>query len=80
MFSARVRRPGSKADRTAMDTTSAVSLSTASSNYQVQIAVAKKAMDSERAQGDAMVELIKQAAAVGDSLNSGDGGSLDVYA
>ncbi|MFO0835188.1 MAG: YjfB family protein [Phycisphaerales bacterium] len=63
-----------------MDTTSAVSLSTASSNYQVQIAVAKKAMDSERAQGDAMVELIKQAAAVGDSLNSGDGGSLDVYA
>ena len=34
----------------------------------------------ERAQGDAMVELIKQAAAVGDSLNVGGDGSLDVYA
>lgn len=57
------------------------SLQAASSiDFQVQVAVAKRAMDSERAQGDAMVELIRQAAAVGDSLNPGEGGSLDVYA
>ena len=63
-----------------MDSSSVVSQITSNTNYQVQIAVAKKAMDSERAQGDAMVELIKQAAAVGDSLNVGGDGSLDVYA
>lgn len=63
-----------------MDTSSAVSLAGSNTNFQVQVAVAKKAMDSERAQGDAMVELIKQAAAVGDSLASGENGSLDVYA
>ncbi|MCC6229447.1 MAG: YjfB family protein [Phycisphaerales bacterium] len=63
-----------------MDSSSVVSQITSNTNYQVQIAVAKKAMDSERAQGDAMVELIKQAAAVGDSLNAGGDGSLDVYA
>lgn len=80
MFSAGVRKRGPADDRTGMDATSAVSLAPSNTNYQVQIAVAKKAMDSEKAQGDAMVELIKQAAAVGDSLNSGEGGSLDVYA
>lgn len=63
-----------------MDISGAVSLATSNTSFQVQVAVAKKAMDSERAQGDAMVELIKQAAAVGDSLNSGADGSLDVYA
>ncbi len=63
-----------------MDSSSVVSQITSNTNYQVQIAVAKKAMDSERAQGDAMVELIKQAAVVGDSLNAGGDGSLDVYA
>lgn len=47
---------------------------------QVQVAVAKKAMDSERAQGDAMVELIKQAGAVGESLNRHEDGSIDIYA
>ena len=49
-------------------------------SFQVQVAVAKKAMESARAQGDAMVELIRQAAAVGESLSTGEDGSLDVYA
>ncbi len=63
-----------------MDSTSAVSRAASNTSFQVQIAVAKKAMDHERAQGDAMVELIKQAAAVGERLDDGNRGSLDVYA
>ncbi|MBL8762007.1 MAG: YjfB family protein [Phycisphaerae bacterium] len=58
----------------------ASSLARSSTSFQVQVAVAKKAMDSERAQGDAMVELIRQAAEVGESLSTGEAGSIDVYA
>ncbi len=63
-----------------MDSTSAVSLAASNTSFQVQVAVAKKAMDHERAQGDAMVELIRQAASVGENLSDGEARSLDVYA
>lgn len=63
-----------------MDPVNAVSMAGTSSRFQVQVAVAKEALDTERAQGDAMVEMIKLAAAVGESLNAEHGTSLDVYA
>lgn len=63
-----------------MDPMNAVSMSAANSQFQVQVAVAKKALDTERAQGDAMLEMIRQAAAVGESLDAEHGTSLDVYA
>lgn len=66
------------ADSHRMDPINAAALG---QNFQIQVAVARKAMDTDKAEGDAMVELIKQAAAITDSTNGTRGdGSLDVYA
>lgn len=74
---------GGNADVVGMDVSSVASLATGLSQSKlasdVSLAVAKKTLDAQKAQGDSVVALIDQAGQVGKSEN-GLGGSLDVKA
>lgn len=66
----------------AMSIEAASNLQAASTNYQVAIAVAAKAMNAQRDQGAAEIKMIQAAAETMDKAASAIAadGSLDVYA
>lgn len=75
-----------RADACLMDLTAAISsLQQAQTAEKIQTSVARKVMDSQRQQGDAVLQLLQAATLPqpGDSLvaqSTGLGGQLDVYA
>ena len=71
-----VREGTNQADRPCMD--EVLAARAADLSNQVSIAIAKKAMDADKEQGDAMVELIRRA--MPQAPQGGHQGNLDLYA